>query len=80
MHRWASLILFLVPVAALSQTAPTDSQTLQALLAEIRKLRHDLQTSKAMAARAQVALYRLQRQDETVTRAMQRVSDNPKKL
>jgi hypothetical protein len=28
-----------------------------------------------MAARAQVALYRLQRQDEAVTRAMQRVSD-----
>ena len=82
MHRSASLILilFLIPAAALSQTAPTDSQTLQALLAEIRQLRHDLQTSNAMAARAQVALYRLQRQDEAVRRAMQRVSDARSKV
>jgi hypothetical protein len=49
MHRSASLILilFLIPAAALSQTAPTDSQTLRALLAEIRQLRHDLQTNNA---------------------------------
>jgi hypothetical protein len=42
MHRSASLILiFLFQAAALSQTTPTDSQTLQALLAEVRLLRHD---------------------------------------
>jgi len=77
MHRSASLILILsiIPVAAQSQTAPTDSQTLQAILSEIRQLRRDLQTSNAMAARAQIALYRLQRQDEAVTRAMQRLND-----
>jgi DNA repair exonuclease SbcCD ATPase subunit len=82
MHRSASLILivFLIPAAALSQTAPTDSRTLQALLAEIRQLRHDLQTSNAMAARAQVALYRLQRQDEAVTRATQHVNDARSKV
>lgn len=59
----------------MSQTAPADSQTLQAILAELRQLRHDLQTTSAMAARAQIALYRLQREDEAVARAMQRVSD-----
>jgi valyl-tRNA synthetase len=77
MHRSACLILMfsIIPVAALGQTAPTDSQTLQAILSEIRQLRHDLQTSNAMAARAQIALYRLQREDEAVAHATQRVSD-----
>src|ERR1700681_1560078 len=77
MHRSACLILMfsIIPVAALGQTAPTDSQTLQAILSEIRQLRHDLQTSNAMAARAQIALYRLQREDEAVAHAMQRLND-----
>ena len=76
MRRVASLILFfLLQAAALSQTKPTDSQTLEALLAEVRLLRHDLQASNAMIARAQIALYRLQRQDETLLHAQQRLSD-----
>jgi len=77
MYRSAYLILMLsiIPVAALGQTTPTDSQTLQAILSEIRQLRHDLQTSNAMAARAQIALYRLQREDEAVAHAMQRLND-----
>jgi hypothetical protein len=76
MHRSASLILiFLLQAAALGQTTPKDSQTLQALLAEVRLLRHDLQTSNAMVARAQIALYRLQRQDEALSHAHQRLSD-----
>ena len=76
MHRSASLILILlVHAAAMSQTTPTDSQTLQALLAEVRLLRHDLQSSNAMLARAQIALYRLQRQDEAVAHAQQRLSE-----
>jgi DNA repair exonuclease SbcCD ATPase subunit len=77
MHRSACLILMfsIIPVAASGQTAPTDSQTLQAILSEIRQLRHDLQTSNAMAARAQIALYRLQREDEAVAHAMQRLND-----
>ena len=77
MHRSACLILMfsIIPAAALGQTAPTDSQTLQAILSEIRQLRHDLQTSNAMAARAQVALYRLQREDEAVNHAIQGLND-----
>jgi hypothetical protein len=63
-------------VSAFSQTATrSDSQTLQAILAELRQRRHDLQTTGAIAARAQIALYRLQREDEAVARANQRVSD-----
>jgi chromosome segregation ATPase len=79
MHRSTSLIVTLLliwVVSAFSQTsAPSDSQTLQAILAELRQLRHDLQTTSAMAARAQIALYRLEREDEAVARANQRVSD-----
>jgi hypothetical protein len=69
-------LLLIWVVSAFSQTsAPSDSQTLQAILAELRQLRHDLQTTSAMAARAQIALYRLEREDEAVARANQRVSD-----
>src|SRR5690242_2124466 len=77
MHRSTCLFLLfsIIPVAALGQTAPTDSQTLQAILSEIRQLRHDLQTSNAIAAKAQIALYRLQREDEAVAHAMQRLND-----
>src|SRR5215471_5328050 len=66
------LVISLVP--AVGQTAPTDSQTLQAILAELRQLRHELQTTSAMAARAQIVLYRLQRQYEAVEHTQQRVS------
>jgi chromosome segregation ATPase len=69
------VVVLLVSSTALAQTAPTELQTLQALLAEVRQLRHDLQTSTATAQRAQIALYRLQRQDEAVARADQRLSD-----
>jgi hypothetical protein len=76
MHRSASLILILVltSVPAFTQTA-TECQSLQAIAAELRQLRHDLQTSNAMATRAQIALYRLQRESEALARVMQRVSD-----
>ena len=77
MYRSACLILILsiIPLAAMSQTAPTDSQTLQAILSELRQLRHDLQSSNAMIARVQIALYRLQRQAEAVEQARQRRND-----
>lgn len=69
------LILCMAPIAALTQTAPTDSQTLQAILSELRQLRHELRATSAMTAKAQIALYRLQREDEVVARAMQRLND-----
>jgi len=78
MYRSAAFTVILLMISALptlTRTAPTDSQTLQAILAELLLLRHDLQTTSAMAARAQIALYRLQRENEAVARATQRVSD-----
>lgn len=72
------LILLVSPSLAVSQTFSPDSrmaQLLQSLVSEVRQLRLNLQTSNAMAARAQIALYRLQREDEAVARARQHVSD-----
>jgi hypothetical protein len=73
--RLLTTLLMISAVFAWCQPVPTDSQTLQAILTELRQLRHDMQTTSAMAARAQVALYRLQREDGAVMRATQRVSD-----
>lgn len=79
MYRSTLLIVTLLVICTVSAvgqtTSHSDSQTLQSILAELHQLRHDLQTTSAMAARAQIALYRLQRQDEAVARASQRLSD-----
>src|SRR6266404_1881234 len=77
MHRSCLLIpvLLLIPVPVFGQSASTDSQTLQALLVEVRQLRHDLQTTTIAAQRAQILLYRLQGQEAAVTRASQKVDD-----
>ncbi len=82
MRRSSFLILglLLIPTAAFGQTASTDSQTLQALLAEVRQLRQDLQTATAAAQRAQILLYRLQAQEAGVARALQRLEDARSKL
>src|SRR3954454_25274296 len=69
------LIFSIAAVPAFCQTAPTDSQTLQAILSEIRQSRHELQTNNATTVRAQIALYRLQRQDEVLAQANQRLSN-----
>jgi chromosome segregation ATPase len=64
-----ALGFFLVPPSALGQTTPTESQTLQALLTEVRQLRHDLQTSAIAARKAQIVIYRLHVQEAAVARA-----------
>jgi chromosome segregation ATPase len=68
-----SLLVFSSP--ALGQAPPTDSQTLQALLTEIRQLRQDLQTSAIAARRAQILIYRLHVQEAAVAQASQRLDE-----
>jgi hypothetical protein len=68
-----SLLLFSSP--ALGQATPTDSQTLQALLSEIRQLRQDLQTSAIAARRAQILIYRLHVQEAAVAQASQSLDE-----
>ncbi len=69
------LPLLLASPVAFGQTSSTDSQTLQALLAEVRQLRQELRTTTVAAQRVQILLYRLQIQEGAVERAQRRVDD-----
>src|SRR5438445_4001953 len=72
--------LLLFSTACFGQTIPGDSQTLQALLSEVRQLRQDLQTTTIAGQRAQILIYRLQGQEAAVARASQRLDDARDKL
>ena len=65
----------MISPAALGQTSSTDSQTLQALLVEMRQLRQELRTATFAAQRVQILLYRLQIQEAAVERAQRRVDE-----
>jgi chromosome segregation ATPase len=69
------LCLALLPPGCFGQTTPGDSQTLQALLSEVRQLRQDLQTTTIAGQRAQILIYRLQGEEAAVARASQRLDD-----
>ena len=75
-----ALGLLLTSTACFGQTTPGDSQTLQALLSEVRLLRRDLQTTTIAAQRAQILIYRLQGQEAAVARASQRLDGAREKL
>lgn len=77
MHRSCLLIPVLLFISApvFAQSSSTDSQTLQALLAEVRQLHHDLQSTTIAVHRAQILLYHLQGQEAIVARASQRLDD-----
>jgi DNA replication protein DnaD len=72
---WLILAVFGIPAATLGQAASSDSQTLQALLTEVRELRQDLRTSLARVQNTQILLSRLQPQQEAVARASERLHD-----
>jgi len=81
MHRFSLLLaLLLAAPAAFGQTSSTDSQTLQALLSEVRQLRRELQASNATTQRTQILFFRLQTQQAAVARVSQRVDDARAKL
>ena len=68
-------IALLIATAAWAQTASPDTQALQALVAEIRQLRQDMQATTLVTQRVQIVLYRLQTQTALVTRASSRLDD-----
>jgi len=72
--------ILLASASLFAQTPSTDSQTLQALLAEVRQLRQDLQTTTVAVQRAQILLYRLQIQEAVVSRATQHFDEAHAKL
>jgi chromosome segregation ATPase len=82
MHRPLLLVpsLLLIAMPVLGQSASSDSQTLQSLLAEVRQLRHDLQITTVGAQRAQILIYRVQAQESVVRRMQERVDDARSRL
>ena len=76
MRRACFLILvFGIPAATFGQAVSSDSQTLQALLTEVRELRQGLVSSLARIQSVQILLSRLQTQQVAVTRASERLND-----
>jgi hypothetical protein len=73
-------VVFGVTAAAFGQTTSSDSQTLKALLTEVRELRLVLQSSLTKIQSAQILLSRLQIQEVAVTRASQHLDDARSKL
>src|SRR5690348_14040604 len=72
--------LLLTSMPAFSQSSSSDSPTLLALLAEVRQLRHDLQTTTIAAQRAQILIYRVTAQESVVRRMQERVDDTRSRL
>ena len=82
MHRsWLFVLgLLLISAPGLGQSTSSDSQGMQALVAEVRQLRKDLQTTNGYALKAQLLLYRLQVQEATVARVSQHLNEERSKL
>jgi predicted RNase H-like nuclease (RuvC/YqgF family) len=74
------LSLLLFSAHCFGQTPTGDSQTLQALLSEVRLLRQDLQATTIAGQREQILIYRLQGQEAAVARASQRLDEAREKL
>jgi chromosome segregation ATPase len=74
------LCFLLLSVPSVCQTTANDSQGMQALVAEVRQLRKDLQASNGNALRGQILLYRLQVQEATVARVSQQLTDTRGRL
>jgi type I site-specific restriction-modification system R (restriction) subunit len=74
------LLFFGMALAAFGQASSSDSQTLQALLTEVRELRKVLQVSITKMQGAQILLARLQIQEVAVTRASQHLDDARSRL
>ena len=68
--------LLLFSACTFAQSPSMDSQTLQALLTEVRQLRHDLQANTVAAQRAQILLHRVGIEESLVRRIQERVDAN----
>ena len=72
--------LMLVPAAVCAQTNSAESQTVQAVLAEVRQIRQDLEASTAATQRTQILLFRLQTEQIAAGQATQRLDNARAKL
>ena len=73
--RSALLLPFFTAAVAFAQTLPQDGQLTQALLAEIRLLRQDLQSTAVAIQRVQLVMFRMQTATSALNRATQHLDD-----
>jgi hypothetical protein len=73
---FATFLGIAVSLPGLAQTSSTESQTLQAILAEVRGIHDDIRVTQT----SQILLAELGMQQNVVTRALQRVDDARSKL
>src|ERR1700722_6390548 len=74
------LVVFGIQASSFGQAASSDSQTLQALLTEVRDLRQELRISLARTQKAQFLPFRFLAQQAAVTRASERLNETRSKL
>jgi chromosome segregation ATPase len=73
-------LVFGICGAGFAQDAPSDPQTLHAILTEVRALRQDLRISLTRVQSIQILLSRLQMQQGAVARASEHLNDAHSKL
>ena len=71
--RLFGLCLLFVSASGLGQSTATESPGMQALVAEVRQLRMDLQATNGNALKVQILLQRLQLQETAVARTSERL-------
>jgi hypothetical protein len=74
------LVAFLLVLCCSLPAQTNDSQTLHALLQEVRQLRDDMQGMTLVAQRVQILLYRIHLQDDVVKKAAVRHDQAKSKL
>jgi hypothetical protein len=74
------LTLLAISGLAVAQSATSDTQTLQAVLNEVRALRQELRVSLNRTQTMQILLVRFQTQEGVIARASDRLNDARQKL
>jgi hypothetical protein len=77
---FALVVVLGMPTPVIAQAAPSDAETMQALLSEVRGLRQELRISLARVQSGQILLFRLQSQQQTVSHASERLDAARAKL
>src|ERR1700735_5745671 len=80
MIAWLAISASTFGQAASSDTASSDTQTLQALLREVRALRQELRASLNRTQSMQILLARFQVQEGVVTKASDRLNESRQKV
>jgi hypothetical protein len=72
--------VLLAAASGLAQTSSTDSATMQALLSEVRQLRHAVEKNMTLAPRMQLLMQRAQFQEQKVARIQQQLDEVRKQI